>query len=304
MLGWEAGRGAIGGTRVSAVDAQGGAWARGDAEAHGAGAKARGLKKTSVAADDLRLALTQDAVGKDQPEALTGAGHTRIEQRTADGTVQTSAGDALEARFTGQEGHGFEIASAKQTGNVQIRSVSGKPGEQASEGVAERAEFDGASNVLTLTTPQRASSLGSPIGRPRLTQGETSMAAETIRIMQQTGDAMAEGSVAGTLVDANAKAGAPVTHVMAAEAVLHKAAETMELKGTDAAPARMWQGASQVQAANILLDRNKDEMQAWPAGASGVVRAVFAEQGGKAENRDREQRWAGNGRQQASEWCA
>ncbi|HEX5283202.1 MAG TPA: LptA/OstA family protein [Bryocella sp.] len=254
-----------GGTRVSAVHAEGGAWARGDALVQGSGAKAGELKSTLIAGDDLRLALAQNAAGKDEPRALGGVGHTRIEQKTADGTVETSTGDSLEAKFAQQPGRGVEIASAEQVGNVRLRSVPAKAGEQPSEGVAEKASLDGASNVLTLT------------GKPRLTRGDTSVTADTIRMMQQTGDAVADGSVAGTFVSANAKPGDPLTHALAADAVLHKAAQTMELKGTDAAPARMWQGASQVEAANILLDRAKDEMQAWPAGKTGVVRAVFAQ---------------------------
>ncbi len=255
-----------GGTRVAAVHAQGG-WARGEAVVQGSGAKAGGLKTTLIAGDDLRLTLGQDAAGKDQPQSLSGAGHTGIEQKMPDGTIQTSTADTLEARFVQDAGRGLEIASAEQSGDVRIESVLAKPGEVASEGVAERAELDGATNVLTL------------MGKPRLTRGDTTVTADTIRMMQQTGDAAAEGSVAGTFVSANAKPGAAVTHAMAAEAVLHKAAQTMELKGTDAAPARMWQGASQVQAANILLDRGKDEMQAWPVAQGGLVRAVFAEQG-------------------------
>ncbi|HZQ41864.1 MAG TPA: hypothetical protein VFA99_01345 [Acidobacteriaceae bacterium] len=269
-----------GGTRVSAVHAQGGAWARGDAVVKGASTKATGVKTTSVAADDLRLSLAQDVAGKDQPQSLSGTGHTRIEQRTPDGTVQTGVGDSLMARFAEEAGRGIEIASAEQVGNVRIKSVPGKAGELPSEGVAERAWLDGATNVLTL------------MGKPRLTRGDTSVTADTIRMMQQTGDAVAEGDVAGTFVSANAKPGeltpankfaggpeAAVTHAMAAEAVLHKAAQTMELKGTDAVPARLWQGASQVEAANILLDRGKDYMLALPGGSNGVVRAVFAEQG-------------------------
>ncbi|HEV2576423.1 MAG TPA: LptA/OstA family protein [Acidobacteriaceae bacterium] len=263
--------GRTGGTSVSAVHAEGGAWANGDAVVQGAAGKASGLKKTSVAADDLRLTLA-DVAGKSEPQMLSGTGHTRIEEQTPDGTVETSTGDSLEARFAQQAGQGverrgLEIASAEQTGNVRIRSLPGKAGELPSEGVAEKASLDGASNVLTLT------------GRPRLTQGDTSVTADTIRMMQQTGDAVADGSVAGTFVSANAKPGEPVTHALAAEAVLHKAAQTMELKGTDATPARMWQGASQVEAANLLLDRGKDEMQAWPASATGVVRSVFASAG-------------------------
>lgn len=261
------------GNRVSAVHAEGGAWAHGDALVQGKAGKVGGVKKTSVVGDDLRLTLAQDAAGKDEPETLSGTGHTKIELRMPDGTLQTSTGDALEVRFAeqagpGAAGRGMEIASAVQTGNVQMRSVPVKQGELPSDGVAERAELDGASNVVTLT------------GRPRLTQGDTSVTAETIRLMQQTGDAVATGNVAGTFVSANAKAGSPVTHALAAEMVLHRAVQTMELKGTDAAPARMWQGASQVAAANLFLDRGKDSMEAWPAGASGVVRAVFAERQG------------------------
>jgi lipopolysaccharide export system protein LptA len=124
--------------------------------------------------------------------------------------------------------------------------------------------MDGASDVLTLS------------GHPRLTRGDTSVSAGTIRLMQTTGDAVAEGGVAATLVSANAKPGAPVTHALARQATLRKAEQTVEFTGTDAAPARMWQGASQVEAANLLLDRAHDSMQAWPAASTGFVRAVFA----------------------------
>lgn len=250
------------GSRVSAIHAQGGAWARGDSFVQAAG-KSPSRKTTTVAGDDLRLTLA-DVDGKSEPQALSGTGHTRIEQRMPDGTLQTSLGDALEASFAQEAGRGLEIASAEQTGNVHMRGVPGKPGEQPSEGVAERAQLDGAGNVLTLT------------GRPRLTRGDTSVTADSIRMMQQTGDAMADGNVAGTFVSANAKPGAPVTHALAAQAVLHRLTQTMELKGTDASPARLWQGASQVEAANLVLDRGRDAMHAWPANPAAVVRSVFA----------------------------
>lgn len=275
-------------SRVSAVHAVGGAWARGNSVVQAAGSPAAGgapaaagkpggLKLTSVAGDDLRLALVQDAQGRDQPQSLNGNGRTRIEQRIPDGTVQTSTGDVLEASFAQGPGRGLEIASAEQTGHVEIRSVPGKQGVEPSEGFAERAQLDGASDVVTLT------------GRPRLSRGDTSVMADTVRVMQQTGDAVASGNVAATFVNANAKAGSAgsgsgVTHALAQEATLHKIAQTMELKGTDAAPARMWQGASQVEAANLFLDRGKDSMQAWPAAETGVVRSVFANQG--SGNRD------------------
>ena len=279
-----------GGSRVSAVHAQGGAWARGSsvvrAGATAAGGKPGGLKLTSIAGDELQLTLTPDAQGKDQPQNLNGNGHTRIEQRMPDGTVQTSTGDALEANFAQGPGRGLEIASAEQSGHVEIRNAPGKPGVEPSEGVAERAQLDGANDVLTLTSPQRASSSGTPVGRPRLMRGDTSVTADTVRMMQQTGDAVANGNVAVTFVNTKAKGGSSsssaVTHALAQEATLHRTAQTMELKGTDAAPARMWQGASQVEAANLLLDRGRDSLQAWPAASTGVVRAVFASAGNPA----------------------
>jgi lipopolysaccharide export system protein LptA len=232
------------------------------------GVKTAGIKTTRIAGDDLKLALVRDAAGKDEPQSLSGSGHTRIEQRMPDGAVQTSSGDALQAKFeTAKSGTGIEIASAEQTGNVRIRGVPGKVGEQPSEGVAESAALDGASDVLTLS------------GHPRFMRGDTSVSAGTIRLMQTTGDAVADGNVAATLVNANAKAGAPVTHALAQQATLRKAAQTVEFRGTDAAPARMWQGANQVEAANLLLDRAHDSMQAWPEEANGVVRSVFANEG-------------------------
>jgi lipopolysaccharide export system protein LptA len=301
--------GAGGGMRVSAVHAEGNAWATGDAVVRSANGKtARGnaagvktggvktaeIKTMRVAGDDLRLALVRDAEGKDEPQSLSGAGHTRIEQRMPDGTVETSGGEALRVTFEpAKSGAGVEIASAVQTGHVEIRGVPGKAGGQPSEGVAESAALDGASDVVTLTSPQRASSSGTPTGRPRLTRGDTSLSAETIRLMQTTGDAVAEGNVAATFVKAKAGAAAgssgakklgsseaPVTHALAQRATLRRAQETVEFTGTDATPARMWQGASQVEAANLLLDRTHDSMEAWPAAASGVVRAVFAEKQG------------------------
>ncbi len=260
------------GSRVSSVNAQGGAWARGNSVVKATATKPGGLKLTSVAGDELHLALARDAQGNDQPQSLSGKGNTRIEQRMPDGTLQTSTGDSLEASFAPDAksgtGRGLEIASAEQAGHVVIRSVPGKHGVEPSEGVAERAQLDGADDVVTLS------------GRPRLTRGDTSVTADRVQMMQQTGDAVANGNVATTFVSPNAKAGAPVTHALAQEAVLHRTAETMELKGTDAAPARMWQGASQVEAANLLLDRGKDSMQAWPAGPTGVVRTVFAQEKG------------------------
>jgi lipopolysaccharide export system protein LptA len=66
---------------------------------------------------------------------------------------------------------------------------------------------------------------------------------------------------------------------MAAAAVFHHAAQTVEFFGTDAQPARLWQGASQLEAASVVLDRTHDTLTARPAAVGGQVHAVFASMG-------------------------
>lgn len=282
--------------QVSAMEAMGAAWMRGESVVRPAAgaAKHAAVKTTEVAADDLKLAMETDAAGKDEPQRLTGAGHTRLTQRMPDGATESSTGDSLEARFGVRArgaaaggavsaaksepaaSRGLEVVSAEQSGRVQLRSEPAAAGGakrvgdtsvEASTGAAERAVFDGGRDEVTL------------YGRPELERGGTSVSAETIVLAEQSGDAMARGAVEATFVNAKAAAGTPVTHAMAASAVLHRAAETVEFEGTDAQPARMWQGASQLEAASIVLDRARETLVARPASAGGQVHAVFANQG-------------------------
>ena len=127
------------GSRVSGVHAQGGAWARGNsvvqasAGAPAAGRKS-GLKLTSVAGDDLQLALAQDAAGKDQPQSLSGNGHTRIEQRMPDGTVQTSTGDVLQANFAQEAGTWAGDCVGGADGACGDSECAGEAGSRAERG--------------------------------------------------------------------------------------------------------------------------------------------------------------------------
>ena len=59
-------------------------------------------------------------------------------------------------------------------------------------------------------------------------------------------------------------------------AVLHHETEVAEFEAGGGKPARMWQEASQVEAATIVVDRKKKTLVAKPA-AGGVVRSVFVE---------------------------
>ena len=73
-----------------------------------------------------------------------------------------------------------------------------------------------------------------------------------------------------------ASADRDATHVLSDRAKLTRVAQTAEFVGTDAHPARMWQGGSQVTAANLFLDDVRQSLTAKPAAAGGMVEAVFA----------------------------
>jgi lipopolysaccharide export system protein LptA len=76
----------------------------------------------------------------------------------------------------------------------------------------------------------------------------------------------------------SAKDPAPVTHILAASARLHHATQISEFYGTDAQPAKMWQDASQVQAATLLFDGAKRTFSARPAEPGALVHAVLVGQ--------------------------
>ncbi len=269
-------------SRLSEIHATGSAMALGASVAKTAGASAGSLKSTQVFADDLRAVFVAGAGQDVELRQMFGNGHARLQQDAPLGEQQTSASDTLEAEFAHAAGDAaksvgaLEIASAVQTGDVTIHS---KPAvragtskvAQASDASAAKAVYDGASSKLTLT------------GAAHFTQGDTSLAAAAITVDQKTEDAEAEGSVLATMSGAATsthtvanQTDVPMTHVAADHAVLRHASQLAEFVGSDAHPARLWQGASQVQAADLLFDQKKRSLSARPAAAAGLVHAVFA----------------------------
>jgi len=270
-------------SRLSEVHATGSAMARGASVAKTAGAPPDAFKSTQVFADDLRAVFVAGTGQNVELRQMFGNGHTRLQQDAPLGEQQTSASDTLEAEFAHAAGDAaksvgaLQIASAVQTGNVTIHSKPAvRPGaakvEEASDASAAKAVYDGASSKLTLT------------GAAHFTQGETSLAASAITVNQKTEDAEAEGNVLATMSGAAAtsthtvakQTDAPMTHVAADHAVLRHASQLAEFVGSDAHPARLWQGASQVQAADLLFDQKKRSLSARPVASSGLVHAVFA----------------------------
>jgi lipopolysaccharide export system protein LptA len=234
------------------------------------------LKTSQVAADDLVGEFVEGLRGEAELKTLHGKGHTQLQQNTSAGAEQVSTGDALEAMLTtGGTATGSRIESALQTGHVTIHSkpalkADAKPGTKVdvTTATAERANYDGATGKLRLT------------GNAQVNDETTEMSATSIVVDQPTGNAEAEGNVVATVLGNGGQsgdaAGAQVTHVMSASAKLQHAAKLAEFHGTDAQPAKLWQGASQVQAANLFLDGDKHTMAARPEASGALIHAVFA----------------------------
>jgi len=284
-------------SRVSEIHAMGSAMVRGDslvtaADSHGA-AHAPELKSTQMSGDDLRAEFDPGAQSSELKQVF-GVGRTRLEQDAPGGAKQTSSADSTEIEFArrpgstgGQSGSGLDdslqISSATQSGHVLIHSravvkAGASAPEPDSDASATRAVYEGATQKLTLT------------GAARFTQGETTLTATSITLDQPTGDADAVGSVLATMASApgtgaakttasgaaKPMAATAMTHVSADRAHLIHAAQTAEFRSTDAHPAKLWQGASQVQAATLLFDQKRRSLVARPAVAGGLVHAVFA----------------------------
>jgi lipopolysaccharide export system protein LptA len=288
-------------TQLSSVHATGSARAAGESvvaapKTPAAGAmlkaaeKPSGFKNTQVAGDDLRITFRTSANGKPQPQRLLGAGHSMLLQDAPLAEKETSAGDALDIVFA-TEPHGADdaltITSAVQTGNVVIHdqaatTAAGQPGA-VSAGTAQRAAYDSATDRLKLT------------GDVHWKNDSGQLIAPTVNVNRQTQDAEAEGGVQAALFSTTVALGptrapptqtalsqtkpgeatAAVTHILAASAQMHHATQISEFRGSDAHPAKMWQDASQVEAATLLFDGARHTFSARPAAAGNFIHAVF-----------------------------
>jgi lipopolysaccharide export system protein LptA len=251
------------------------------------------LKNIQISADDLRILFTNSAEHKSQPQQLYGTGHTFLQQDAPLGEQETSSGDSLELTFAATDRRtdpatpdaaAMNIASAVQTGHVEIHDhAAAKPGSSTSvpvspgivsSGTADRAIYNGATQVLTLT------------GDAHLYGDNASLIAPTVSLNQSTLDAAASGGVQTTFQNADTKmrgsatpaspAPAPMTHVLSASAHFDHATQLANFYGTDAQPARMWQNGSQVQAATLLFDGTKRTFSARPAKSGSLIHAIFA----------------------------
>jgi lipopolysaccharide export system protein LptA len=243
------------------------------------------LKNAQVWADDLRILFTSTADGKAQPQKLFGTGHTLLQQDAPLDEQEKSSGDNLEIDFAHTttatpdkaDKAAMNIASAVQTGHVTVHDrATAKAGSTAppsiSTGTADHATYDGSAEILTLS------------GDAHFYGDNASLIAPTISVNQRTQNADATGGIQSSFEKAassNAQTSAdtkpaPVTHILAASAHFDHATKLANFYGTDAQPARMWQDASQVQAATLLFDGVKRTFSARPAKPGSLIHAIFA----------------------------
>jgi len=247
--------------------------------------------------------------GQSQVSTLHGTGHTVLEQVAATGVDQVSTGDSLDVNFRaaaaaagGKKADGqvgaVEVANAVQFGNVAITrtvpaAMVAAGSTQASKGtnasgpdvqhaVAQRADYDGDTNLLTLT------------GGAEVTDAQSVLWASRVSMQQQTGDATADGAVKVTYLQtensgqasASAQlgdAGTQPVHVLAARAELkHDAGRATFYGAGDGGGvgpqlARMWQsgapgeGGSQVEAPVLIFEQAQRRLTAHGAGGGAPM---------------------------------
>ncbi len=279
---------------------------------NGSLASRAGEGTTELFADDLKahLLTAGDAKQPPQLDTLAGRGHTLLRQVSADGIEQVSSGDTLDAKFrqrpvskvtkappataaTNAKGSpasglmGEQIAdtlsSAVQQGHVTLlRRVPAKPGpkphEDVEHAVAEQAAYDGDADRVTLT------------GAVQLTDAGSVLWANQVALDHKTGDAHAAGAVKVDYVQetsaqsSSAHPGAAAsrtqppaepTHILAEQGDMERATDTATFHGN---PARLWQGASQVQAPVITLERAQKRLIARGEASTGWSAAQQAAQ--------------------------
>ncbi len=206
-----------------------------------------------------------------------GVGHTMLHRRDLLGAEDTSSGEALEVGFApadagagkrstggGGIGSAVGVTRAVQRGGVVLTHVRARRAGEAGEPTpvhasAAQAAFEGDGRVLTLS------------GKAEVAEGDSLLRAETVTMQQETGDGAAAGGVRVSYRQAGSLE--PV-HVLSERAEFRHEGGQAIFYGGVAGAARLWQGASQVEAPVIEFSQTEKTLVAsgrgggW-AGADG-----------------------------------
>jgi lipopolysaccharide export system protein LptA len=243
--------------------------ATGDARLKELNVSAKNGTTSSEAAGDVLTAHFVRVDGADHIAEVHADGRTSLRKVTAKGQVTTSAADSMVAHFRpvkadGGRGAGVGSAAKKSSAGTEGDDVSdatevghvvmtklpvSKPGEAAAPVeeriTAERAVYEHGIGELERTTLT---------GNVQVSNGTSVLWADRVT-EQQNGDATADGSVKASYGQVGS-AGEP-THVLAAHADLKHDSEIATFHGVPGKPARLWQGASQVDAPVLQFDRKQ-----------------------------------------------
>jgi lipopolysaccharide export system protein LptA len=237
----------------------------------------KGAATSSSLAGDVLTAHFVRIGNKDHLAEVHGDGHTALRKVSATGVVNTGSGDSLLAHFRpvasagagsglvtssgadqgkkeGPGGAGAdEVSDAVEQGHVVMTQLPArKPGEATApleeRVTAERAVYNSELERTTLT------------GNVQVNNGASVLWADRVVTEQRTGDTAAEGSVKASYTQGGGAE--ELVHVLAARAELKRDSQLATFHGTAGTPARLWQGASQVDAPVLQFDQKQRRLLA------------------------------------------
>jgi lipopolysaccharide export system protein LptA len=245
-----------------------------------------GSDTTEIVASELKASMSHNgtATALDQ---LTGRGHTVLTQVTRTGVQQTSTGDTLDAHFAvsprpaagGRRASAgtpasSSLSSAVQQGHVtmtrrippHLDAAKKQVGEELQHAVADRAAYDGTTDRLTLS------------GAVRMSDAASTLWARQVEMDRATGDAHAMGPVKVDYIGepGSSKQPGDAMHIIAERADVDGANSSATFYGS---PVRLWQSGNQIQAPEVLLERDTKRLIARRRGDaaanSSTVRTIL-----------------------------
>ncbi|MDE3199434.1 MAG: hypothetical protein KGN79_00830, partial [Acidobacteriota bacterium] len=217
-------------------------------------------------------------------KSLVGLGNATMEQTATDGAHQSTSGDRIEAFFAPAGSHvtphnASQIQSAKVEGHVvivQTPEQGTKAAQTPLRATANRADYEGSGQELHLT------------GSPRIENSGLELSANRIDLSQASGIASAQGDVKATWQRGALTVGVPYKSnttingnvAYGGESPAHAVADKVDLDQREGIAtlygnARLWQGADSVSAPLIVLNRQKQTLDAQTSSASSPVRVVL-----------------------------